>query len=127
MEMQSKEKNFSVVKRMKSFTHAGRGIWLLIKTTHNAWIHSGIFLIAIAGGFYFHISHTDWILLLLAAGFVFSAEAFNTAVEIDIDLTSPQYHPFARDTKDVAARAVLISAIAAFIVGVLIFLPHLVN
>ena len=49
------------------------------------------------------------------------AEAFNSAIEVDIDLTSPEYHPFARDTKDIAAGAVLLAATTALIVGVGIF------
>lgn len=49
--------------------------------------------------------------LVVAGGFVLVAEAFNTALEIDIDLTSPEYHPYARDTKDVAAGAVLLSRV----------------
>ena len=118
------EERFSIVKRAKSFTYAGRGIWLLIKTTHNAWIHIALFLVAVALGAYFHISQTDWVLLIFAAGLVLAAEAFNTAIEIDIDLTSPEYHPFARDTKDVAAGAVLIAAIAAAIIGIFIFGPY---
>lgn len=112
---------FSVVKRAKSFTHAGRGIWILLKTTHNAWIHVIVLIVAIALGIYFDITKTEWFMLIIVAGFVLAAEAFNTAIEIDIDLTSPDYHPYARDTKDVAAGAVLISAITALIVGILIF------
>lgn len=65
-------------------------------------------------------------LLVLVGGFVLTAEAFNTAIEIDIDLTSPQYHPYARDTKDVAAGAVLISSVTALIVGVFIFGNHII-
>jgi diacylglycerol kinase len=64
-------------------------------------------------------------LLVLAAGLVLVAEAVNTAIEIDIDLTSPTYHPYARDTKDVAAGAVLTAAFAAAVIGLIIFLPHL--
>jgi len=45
---------------------------------------------------------------------------------IDMDLTSPEFHPYARDTKDVAAGAVLISSIAAAIVGFIIFIPRLI-
>lgn len=113
------------MKRAKSFTHAGRGIWLVIKTTHNAWVDIAILLVVIALGFYFRITQADWMLIVFAAGLVLAAEAFNTAIEIDIDLTSPEYHPFARDTKDVAAGAVLIAAIAAAIIGLLIFGPYL--
>ena len=63
--------------------------------------------------------------LVLAAGMVLAAEAFNTAIEIDIDLTSPEFHPYARDTKDVAAGAVLIAASTAFVIGMVVFGPHL--
>lgn len=113
--------SFSITKRAKSFNHAGRGIWVYLRSTHNAWIHLCILAVAIAFGVYFKISYSDWIMLIFAAGMVLAAEAFNTAIEIDIDLTSPEYHPYARDTKDVAAGAVLITAITAALIGVCIF------
>jgi diacylglycerol kinase len=112
---------FSIIKRAKSFTHAGRGLWIFLKTTHNAWIHLAIFVAVILLGIYFNITHVEWMILVLTGGLVIISEAFNTAIEIDIDLTSPGYHPYARDTKDVAAGAVLISAIIAVVVGILIF------
>lgn len=112
---------FSVIKRAKSFAHAGRGLLIFIKTTYNAWIHIVIFILVIFLGFYFEITYLEWVMLIFAGGLVFAAEAFNTAFEIDINLTSPQYHPYARDTKDVAAGAVLISVFTALVIGVLIF------
>lgn len=115
------KKEFSVVERAKSFAHAGRGLRVFIKTTHNAWIHLAVLVLAIFFGFYFHITRIEWIMIIFVSGLVLAAEAFNTAIEIDMDLTSPKYHPYARDTKDVAAGAVLISAIAALVVGILIF------
>ncbi|MEN9920990.1 MAG: hypothetical protein RL538_883 [Candidatus Parcubacteria bacterium] len=115
------KKQLSLVKRAKSFSHAGRGLWLFVRTTPNAWIHLLIFALAIGLGFYLHITFTEWLILILVGAFVLAAEAFNTAIEIDIDLTSPEYHPYARDTKDVAAGAVLIAAMAAFTAGALIF------
>lgn len=120
------QKEFSLIKRAKSFTYAGRGIWVFIKTTHNAWIHLAILALAIALGIYFHITVIEWMMLVLIGGFVLVSEAFNTAIEIDIDLTSPEYHPYAKDTKDVAAGAVLISAITALIIGVFIFGHYLI-
>lgn len=116
----------SLVKRAKSFTHAGRGLWLFIRTTPNAWIQLFIFVGAIGLGLVFDIVLMEWILLVLVGAFVLVAEAFNTAIEIDIDLTSPEQHPYARDTKDVAAGAVLIAALAAFTVGLLIFGQYIV-
>jgi diacylglycerol kinase (ATP) len=116
---------FSFVRRAKSFAHAGRGVMLFLRTTHNAWLHLVVFALAICLGFYFRISHIDWLALLLAAGLVLVSEAFNTAIEIDINLTSPEFHPYARDTKDVAAGAVLISAVIATVVGIIIFGTHI--
>ncbi len=112
---------FSFIKRAKSFTYAGRGLVVFVKSTHNAWIHLVILAVAISLGLYLHITVVEWMMLVLVGGFVLTAEAFNTAIEIDIDLTSPEYHPYARDTKDVAAGAVLIAATTALIVGVFIF------
>lgn len=118
---------FSARKRAQSFANAGRGMQLFFATTHSAWIQGIIFLIALSSGVYFSISSIDWMFLILAGGVVFAAEAFNTAIEIDIDLTSPEYHPYARDTKDVAAGAVLMTSIAAAIIGAFIFAPHVLS
>jgi diacylglycerol kinase (ATP) len=120
------EKKFSIVKRAKSFTHAGRGVWIVIKTTHNVWVHLFLLCFAVVLGLLFHITQVDWMMLIFAAGLVLSAEAFNTAIEIDIDLTSPDIHPMARDVKDVAAGAVLLAAIAALLIGLCIFVPYLI-
>lgn len=122
--MEEKER-FDVVRRARSFSHAGRGLALFIRTTHNAWIHFAILAIAVAGGLFVDLSRMEWLLLAMAAGLVLATEAINTAIEIDIDLTSPEHHPFARDTKDVAAGAVLISACTAVLIGCGIFAPHL--
>ncbi len=116
---------FSLVKRGRSFVRAGRGILLFLRTTHNAWIELGIFLVAVLLGLHFNVSMIEWMMIVCVGGFVLCAEAFNTAIEIDINLTSPEEHPYARDTKDVAAGAVLISATTALIVGVLIFGKYL--
>jgi diacylglycerol kinase len=76
-------------------------------------------------GFYLKVSNLEWIALVFSIGFVIITEVFNTAIEIDIDLTSPDYHPFARDTKDVAAAAVVLSILTAAIVGLIVFLPKI--
>ena len=126
-EISRQQESFSIVRRAKSLTHAGRGLWIFLKTTHNAWLHLAALFVAVALGVYFRISYVDWMLLTFAAGLVLTAEAFNTAIEIDIDLTSPEYHPYARDTKDVAAGAVLIAAFTAVIIGVGIFGRHFLD
>lgn len=121
------KKEFSAFKRANSFVHAGRGIAVFLKTTPNAWIQLGALLLAIIFGFYFQITSLEWVMVIFAAGIVLVAEAFNTAIEIDINLTSPGYHPYARDTKDVAAGAVLIASIIALVIGVLVFGHYIFN
>jgi diacylglycerol kinase (ATP) len=127
METSPERKRFSIVTRAKSFAHAGRGTWIFVRTTHNAWIQLCILSVVVIFGWYVGISHTDWALLILAAGLVLTAEAFNTAIEIDIDLTSPEFHAFARDTKDVAAGAVLIASLTATAIGLLIFTSYILT
>ena len=127
MEKMSEKNRFSLVARAKSFAHAFRGLRILLKSTHNSWIYIFFTIIAIGLGFFLKISNIEWILLIFATGLVFITETINTSIEIDINLTSPNYHPYARDTKDVAAGAVLISAVIAIIVGLIIFLPKIIS
>ena len=120
------KKNFSIIARARSFKHAFRGIGIMLRTQHNAWVHMVAAIVAIVLGFKFDISHAEWSVLVLAMGFVLASETFNTAMEIDIDLTSPEYHPYAKATKDVAAGAVLISVVVASVIGLIIFLPKII-
>ncbi len=120
-------KKFSIIQRAKSFVHAGRGLYVFFKSTHNAWVHVCIFLLIIIASIFFKITKTEWILVLIVSSIVFISEAFNTAIEIDMDLTSPTYHPYAKDTKDVAAGAVLLASVLAVVVGLIIFVPYVFN
>ena len=125
MDSQKEKKRFSILARIKSATHAWRGIRILFETSHNAWGHIFLGLLAIYLGVILDISNIEWILLSIVIGLVIITEALNTAFEIDINLTSPEYHPYARDTKDVAAGAVLFSVILSVIVGLFIFAPKI--
>lgn len=110
-------------KRIQSFKFAFNGIWLLIQSELNFKIHLAFTLLVLAGGFFFKVNTTEWCLLLLAVGMVLMAEGMNTAIEFLTNLVSPDYHELAGKTKDVAAGAVLITAICAAAIGFLIFLP----
>lgn len=118
-------KRFSIVARIKSSTHAFRGLSIMIKTTHNFWGHLFFGVLAIYLGFVLNISNFEWLALVFAIFIVLITETVNTAIEVDIDLTSPDYHPFARDTKDIAAGAVGLSIILSIIIGAIIFLPKI--
>lgn len=125
MDSSEEKKAWREVKYSQKFLSAFRGMYVVFKTTKHLFVHITAALLAIIFGFYFHISKIEWITLVFAIGLVFVSEAFNTAIEIDIDLTSPEYHPYARDTKDVAAAAVLLSVFVAIIIGLIIFLPKI--
>ncbi len=112
-------------KYSEKFSNAFRGMYIAFKVTRHAFIHVIATLIVVVLGFYFKISSFEWIALVFAIGFVLVSEVFNTAIEIDMDLTSPEYHPYARDTKDVAAGAVLLSSFVAIVVGLIVFLPKI--
>ena len=96
----------------------------LMKTQVHPWFHLLATVLVVAAGCYFAVSRTEWCLLIIAIAIVWIAEAINTAIEIAIDLVSPDYHELAGQSKDVAAGAVLLAAIASAIVGSIIFWPH---
>jgi len=116
---------FSLIRRARSFKHAFRGVIVMLRTQHNVWIHLLAAVVTVFLGFYLHVSEGEWLALVFAIGLVIVSEAWNTALEFDIDLTSPDYHPYARDTKDVAAAGVLISAVIAVVIGLIIFVPKI--
>ena len=83
-------------------------------------------VLTIGVGFYFSISALEWCAILLALGLVWAAEGRNTALERLTDLVSPGFHPLAGKAKDLAAGAVLLASVAAFLTGLIVFLSHLV-
>src|SRR4029453_1287713 len=116
---------FQFTGRIRSFRHAIAGILRMIRCQHNAWIHALATLIVLAAALFFHISAADWCWIILAISIVWTAEALNTAFEFLADAESPEFYPLVRGAKDVAAGAVLLTAIAASIIGVIIFWPYL--
>ena len=108
---------------LKSVGFALQGIRTFYTTQYNAKIHLGFSVAVTLAGMLLQISATDWCLLILAMGMVWSAEAANTALEFLTDLASPEYHPLAKKAKDVAAGAVLLASFAAALVGLLVFVP----
>jgi len=111
--------------RLASFRHAFAGWWYVLRTQRNAWIHAVASLAVFAIAIWLQLGRIDWAILLLTVALVWVAEFVNTAVEAVVDLLSPDIHPLAKASKDVAAAAVLIAALAAFGVGLLVLGPAL--
>lgn len=96
----------------------------MIRSQHNAWIHALATVAVLVLGLIFGLSTADWCWIVLAVVGVWTAEALNTAFEFLTDVASPNFHPVAGTAKDVAAGAVLISALGSVVIGLLIFGPH---
>ena len=111
--------------RIHSFKHAIRGIRMVIKSEKNMQIHLIVAVLVLLAGWFFSISATEWMLCLLCFGLVLGAEMVNTAIENLVDLASPQRNELAGKAKDMAAGAVLISALFAACVGLIIFIPKI--
>jgi len=115
---------FTFAGRLKSIQCALEGL-LLLKSQPNAWIHLVATIIVILAGFYFKITAIDWAIITLAILAVWVAEALNTAFKYLCDVTNPEFNPVVKKAKDIAASAVLISALGAIIIGLIIFLPYI--
>ncbi len=120
-------KPFSFSERFLSFKFAFAGLRTLFKEEHNARIHVLAAVIAIALGFAMKISSNEWILLIGAISLVFICELINTSLEALADFVSPEKHPQIKKVKDLAAASVLISTLSALIVGIILFLPKIIN
>ena len=97
----------------------------MVRSQHNAWIHVAATIAVAGAGLFFQLSRFEWCWIVLAIAIVWTAEALNTAFEFLADAASPNFHPIVRDANDVAAGAVLITAIAGAVIGGIIFWPHL--
>lgn len=111
--------------RLHSFGHAFRGLWYVLRTQRNAWLHvviaTGVFILS----FWLHLDALRWAIIILTTAIVFTAEFLNTSIEAVVDLASPHKHPLAKVGKDVGAGAVLIAAAAAVLIGALVLGPPL--
>ncbi len=112
-------------KRIKSFNYAFEGWGYVLRTQKNAWIHAFVTIMVVITGLWLGLSRYDWVLLIIAIAIVWITEFLNTALEAIVDMTMPDPHPCAKVAKDVGAGAVLLSAFAAILIGLLVLGPPL--
>ena len=118
-------KPFSFKKFSRSFMHAVDGVIYLLANEQNARVHAVITIIVGILAYVFQVSRLEAAILFMAVILVFAIEIINTAIEKAFDLLHPEDHDVIRGVKDAMAGAVFISTIIAFVVAVLIFLPHI--
>lgn len=110
---------------MRSFGYAFAGIGFMLRTQHNAWIHLVATALVVGVSAFLHVSVADWRWIVVAVAIVWSAEAFNTAVEYVCDMVSPEHSEIVKHAKDIAAGSVLLSALGAAILGALTLWPYM--
>ena len=116
-----------ISERIKSIGYALEGLKILFKEEPNAIIHGAITLMVIFLGFYFEVSKTEWITLLIMIGLVFSLELINTAIENLCNLISMEKNVQIKRIKDLSAAAVLVAAIIAVLIGCIVFIPKILT
>lgn len=119
-----KNSAFTISGRLKSIRFAINGIYIMLASQHNAWIHALATFCVVGLGVYVSLNEFEWIAIVLAIVTVWTTEAVNTAFEFICDVASPDYHPLVKKGKDVAAGAVLISSIGSLMIALIIFFPH---
>jgi diacylglycerol kinase (ATP) len=116
---------FSIIDRIRSIVCGAKGVAKMIIYEHNAWIHFAATIVVVSAGLYFGIDRYEWIAVVLALVAVWTAEALNTALESLSDVAMPDFHPLINQAKDVAAGAVLITAVGSVIIAAIVFWPYL--
>lgn len=122
-----KDKKISFKRLKKSFTYAFKGVGHAFKYEQNFIVHSVMAFLAVLLGFLLKINNYEWLALILIIGLVLAFELINTALESLVDLVTDKYHELAALTKDTASSAVLVLALSSIIIGLIIFLPKIID
>jgi len=114
---------FTIRGRIQSFRCAFAGVWFILRSQQNAWVHAlaTVSVVALAG--VLQIDAIGWALVLMAVAGVWVAEAFNTALEVVSDAIQPEYHASVGVAKDIGAGAVLFAALNSIVIGLLVLGP----
>lgn len=110
---------------MQSFRYAFCGLRTAFQTEQNLRIYAAVTVLLLICSFYFNLALWEWAVLLLTIGIMYICELFNTAIERVVDLVTEEYHPLAKQAKDIAAGACLFFASVSVVIGIIIFFPKI--
>lgn len=122
-----RKKERGLKKFINSFTYPIKGLKYAYRNEQNLTVDVGIAAIVVIFGIILKVSLVEWAILFLTIGLVIACELINTAIEAVVDLVTEDYHPLAKVAKDTSAAAVFVFAIVAILVGMIIFLPKIIN
>jgi undecaprenol kinase/diacylglycerol kinase (ATP) len=115
------------MKLFKAFAFAFNGLKICFTSETNFKIHALLAITAILFGIVFNISTNEWLIILVCIAFVTAMEIMNTAIEKLCNVVHQDTHPGIKHVKDIAAGAVLVSAIISFVISCIIFLPKIIQ
>ena len=127
MDLRDQNKKMGIKRLFNSFKYSFQGLVYAYSKEQSMTIHLTITIFAVAAGVYFSISLIEWLFILLLIGLIVGTELINTSIEATIDLISPSIHPLAKIAKDTASAAVFALSTVAFVGGILIFLPKIID
>ncbi len=109
----------------RAFTCAMAGLCGLVRQERNIRFQIVVALLTIAVGVWLRLLAIEWAILTICIALVLVTEAINSAIELAVDHTSLADHPLAKQSKDIAAGAVLLAVMAAGVVGGILFIPKI--
>ncbi|MBD8003605.1 diacylglycerol kinase family protein [Bacillus sp. Sa1BUA2] len=118
---------FSFGRLLASFTYAIQGLRHAIKTEKNFQIHLSAALIVSICGFVFRLGRIEWVFILICIFGMIALELLNSAIEKTVDLVTEEIKPLAKQAKDMAAGAVMVYAIMTVVIGLIIFIPKIME
>ncbi|MDD5017967.1 MAG: diacylglycerol kinase family protein [Eubacteriales bacterium] len=110
----------------RSFKYAVKGVIKTLRSERNFRVMIVCFMLAVTAGILLGLSGIEWALILLCCGGVLSFEMLNTAIECVVDMVQSNAHPLAEKAKDIAAGFVLVFSVFAAVIGLVVFVPHII-
>jgi len=112
---------------LRSFRAAFAGLFYGVRTQRNLQIHATAAVLVVLAAVVLPLTRMEWCLIVLCIGLTAAAELLNTAIEVTLDRLLPHEDDGVRVAKDVAAAAVLITALTSIAVGLIVFVPRLIE
>jgi undecaprenol kinase len=127
MELRKNKKKPGFIRFLNSFKYSFEGLGYAFTHEQSTLIMLIAAIVTVVGGIYFRINEVEWLAVFFAIGIVLATELINTSIEATIDLLSPKFHPLAKIAKDTGSAAVFVFTIIAVIIGLIVFVPYVMN
>ena len=121
------KKKYSFKRSLHGFVYAIHGIFSAFKTETNLLIELIFGIITLFLGIFLKLNSIEFCIVIICIGLVLSLEIVNTAIEYTVDMAMPEVHPLAKIAKDAAAGSVLLASFCTFVVGIIIYLPKVIE